>query len=145
MTECLGFGIFNCYVKYITYIRFTHIFPIRCMWQFENLAKSYFPISLSLMGILMGGAHVVLVTFPHVIESNFARNSIQWGQMEFMAIFDLILKSLWCVEKGCEILIWFEQLRWQMNPRTFLYQYYQIILYCRPNMIWIMRYIKNMI
>ena len=65
----------------------------------------------------MGGAHVVLVTFPHVIESNFAQNSIQWGQMEFMAIFDLILKSLWCVEKGCEILIWFVQLRWQMNPK----------------------------
>ena len=45
------------------------------------------------MGILLGRSHVVLRTFPRVIGSNFVRNSIQWGQTEFIAIYDLALKA----------------------------------------------------
>ena len=71
ITECLGLGILSWYAEHIAYSSFNHILPSRCMWRFENLAKSYFPISLNLMGIVMRRAHVVLVTFPRVIDSNF--------------------------------------------------------------------------
>ena len=76
----------------------------------------------------MRTAHVVLVTFPRVTESNFVWNSIQWGQMEFMAIYDLSLKILGCVTKGSKILICFEQLRWQISLIKSLEEFYTNII-----------------
>ena len=80
------------------------------------------------MGIVMRRAHVVLVTFPRVIDSNFVWNSIQWGQMEFMAVYDLSIKILGCVTKGCKNLICFEQLWWQISPIKSLEEFYTNII-----------------